>query len=83
MAPGTLQKSIKYSRITPTSTPRSCHIKKNPAPEAKKRYKTVQFDGTAEEVNIMTARDATIPRKKNGESQAKNPNSDKDTEVPE
>ena len=32
----------------------------------KKRGKTVQFGGTIEEVNRMTARDAPIPRKKNG-----------------
>ena len=30
----------------------------------KKQFKTVQFDGTTEEVKIMTARDAPIPRNK-------------------
>ena len=63
---GTLHKSVNYSRITPTSTLRSGHKKKNPAPE-KKLVKTIQFDGTTEGVNIMTARDAPIPRKIGGD----------------
>ena len=44
-----------------------------------KRGKTAQFDGTAEEVNSTTARDAPIPRKKKGNIQSKKPKSDKDT----
>ena len=64
MAPGTLRKSAKYSRITPPSMPHSGNIKKNPNPAAKKkRGKTVHFDGTTEEVNIITACDYTYPKK--------------------
>ena len=48
----------------------------------KKRGKTVQFDSTTEEVIITTARDAPIPIKTKGESQAKKPKSDRETAVP-
>ena len=48
----------------------------------KKRVSTVNFDGTKEQVNIMTARDAPIPRKTKGKFQAKNPKSDKENASP-
>ena len=69
MAPGTLQKSVNYWSINPPSTLRHGHTtKENPAPEAKKRGKTVKFDSTKYEVNIMTARCAPIRRTNNGKN---------------
>ena len=43
------------------------HKEEFPTGSNKKRGKTVQFDVTTEEVNSMTARDAPIPRKTEGE----------------
>ena len=48
-----------------------------------KLVKTVHFDGTAEEVNRITARDTPIPRKKRKIFHAKKTKSDKDTVVTE
>ena len=47
----------------------------------KKRGKTVHFDGTTEEMNIINACDKTTKRKKR--IHAKKPKSDKDTTIPE
>ena len=38
-----------------------------------KRGKTVKFESTVEEVNIMKSHDEPIPRKKKGRSHNKNP----------
>ena len=49
--------------------------------QQQKRGKTVKFDGTIEEVNIMTAHDATIQRETRRGGQAQNPKSYKYTAV--
>ena len=65
MDPGTLQKSAKYWRKTPPSMPHSGHtMKEKPAPAATKRGKTIKFNCTTKEVNLMTAHDAPIPWKR-------------------
>ena len=57
--------------------------RRRPIRRQKKRGKTVQFDGTAEEVNNMTDHNSPIPRKTKGNKKSKKPKSDKDTDVPE
>ena len=49
----------------------------------RKQGKIIQFDGTTENVNSMTAPDAPILRNQKGEIQTKKPKSDKDTAIPE
>ena len=72
IAPGTLQKSAKYSRNTQPNEPHNGHTTKNkPSPTALKRSKTIKFDDSTEEANNIVSCDAPIPRKKKGKNQAK------------
>ena len=48
----------------------------------KKCGKIVKFDRTTEEMNLMTAHDAPIPRKIWGGDKSEKPNSNKDMAVP-
>ena len=68
--------STKYAAQWP-------HKEESNSGSNKKRGKTVQFDGTTEDVNSMTACDVPILIKTNGKSQAKKPKNYKYTLVTE
>ena len=69
MAPDTTMMIVKYWRNTPRSTPCSDHIKENEARSGgkTKRVKSVKFDDSVKEVNIIE-HDDPIPKKKKEET---------------